>query len=495
MSLCCKSGVYCRRTFDNILIMQNLTATFCLTIALLLGSTGQPIAQASKDKPSPKWTTIQGRSDCSIWNRMPQDQEQVFWNGNCKNGKAHGEGTLTYRFSFNSTMVEEVYRGSLRNGKNHGYGEYTWSGGDVYAGEFNDSDITGLGTWFYNTGKKYVGEVRNGSREGLGMLTGKDFHVAGEFRDEKLKGLTIVTLPDPNTQSDQPIRRTPVTIRVVEDFKTKRILQKFYVRRLVKDKIFGSYRLERAETKIITFGNGDKYVGGLENGKRHGHGVYIESGGSKYVGEFDNNQYSGLGIILFKDGNKYVGPFKYGIPHGKGVATEASGETYIGKFRRMRGYKRGTVHFDGTITNPNGQVEEVESIMKFQHLEREKSDDIQSVQSDLGDILINAYFSYIQVKECNKQNSMYISSREVKTSRSQIARIESYLKGKDKTLDTESTWNAASKKWENSSGKLFRVGSLTGQYNQQLKQMCRLSYMQLNSVQIPGTQKKRTKDF
>jgi len=40
---------------------------------------------------------------------------------------------------------------------------------------------------------------------------------------------------------------------------------------------------------LVLFANGDKYIGGLENGKKSGKGLYIYSDGSAYKGTWDND--------------------------------------------------------------------------------------------------------------------------------------------------------------------------------------------------------------
>ena len=125
-----------------------------------------------------------------------------------------------------------------------------------------------------------------------------------------------------------------------------------------------------------------------------------------------------------------------------------------------------------------------------------KSEKVRSAgQGSIVNTLENSYVAYMTIKACHEQSTMYISSSEVKRSRSQIKRVESFLKGKDKTINTDATWDSAGKKFDTTLGKMLQLGALTGQYNQMLQQRCRLSFMALNSVQMPGTKKKRTKDF
>ena len=86
----------------------------------------------------------------------------------------------------------------------------------------------------------------------------------------------------------------------------------------------------------FTYTNGDKYVGGWKDDKRHGQGTYTfgpgEFYGDVYVGEYKDGMYHGQGIYTFADGSKYVGEFKDDKRHGQGTYTFADGERYAGFF-------------------------------------------------------------------------------------------------------------------------------------------------------------------
>jgi len=73
--------------------------------------------------------------------------------------------------------------------------------------------------------------------------------------------------------------------------------------------IFGDYI--REGLGILTYPNGDKYVGEWEDGIFNGYGTYT-FGEIKYEGEWKNGMYNGQGTITFPDGIKFVGEFKDG---------------------------------------------------------------------------------------------------------------------------------------------------------------------------------------
>jgi hypothetical protein len=115
--------------------MKTLLTTFCLTIAVLLGSAGMSFALPP----------------------CPSDHHQ-YWH-NCF-------GILTdYRGK---------YVGEFKDGKEHGQGTYTQTGSYIYLGEYKDGERHGQGTFTWKDGRRYSGEWRNGQANGRGIKTFPD---------------------------------------------------------------------------------------------------------------------------------------------------------------------------------------------------------------------------------------------------------------------------------------------------------------------------------
>lgn len=72
------------------------------------------------------------------------------WQGNWKDDKQHGKGTLV---SDNGT-----YQGMWKDGKKHGQGELKLTNGEVYTGEWAEDMRHGQGVHFYNDERKYEGQ-------------------------------------------------------------------------------------------------------------------------------------------------------------------------------------------------------------------------------------------------------------------------------------------------------------------------------------------------
>jgi len=100
---------------------------------------------------------------------------------------------------------------------------------------------------------------------------------------------------------------------------------------------------------VITYPNGEKYVGEFKDGKRNGQGTYTFPDSSKYVGEFKDGLRNGQGTYTFPDSSKYVGEFKDGLRNGQGTFTFLDGTKYVGE------WKDGKYNGQGTLTWSDGR--------------------------------------------------------------------------------------------------------------------------------------------
>ena len=96
------------------------------------------------------------------------------------------------------------------------------------------------------------------------------------------------------------------------------------------------------------FANGDKYEGEYRDGEKQGYGTYEFKKGDRYVGYFEDGQYHQWGAYLFANGDKYFGQYTKGKRNGKGTLSRANGERYEGEF------KGGKRHGLGRCTFKNG---------------------------------------------------------------------------------------------------------------------------------------------
>jgi S1-C subfamily serine protease len=164
--------------------LRNLTARFCLTVAVLFGSAG--VSFALPDCPS----------DQFLFNCFGT---RIFTNGNeyvgeFQNDKRNGQGTFTYADG-------EEYVGGWKNNNEHGQGTFTYADGDEYVGGWKNGKKHGQGTYTYTDGDKYVGGWKNGKQHGQGTATfiiGSKY--VGEYKYGKKHGQGTYTHADGTTE-------------------------------------------------------------------------------------------------------------------------------------------------------------------------------------------------------------------------------------------------------------------------------------------------------
>ena len=86
------------------------------------------------------------------------------YEGEYKDGKPNGHGTLTYSYGLK-------YVGQVKDGKEDGAGTLTFSDGREYVGQFKCGKPNGQGTFNWPGGTTYTGQWKDGKEDGAGTLT------------------------------------------------------------------------------------------------------------------------------------------------------------------------------------------------------------------------------------------------------------------------------------------------------------------------------------
>jgi hypothetical protein len=110
--------------------------------------------------------------------------------------------------------------------------------------------------------------------------------------------------------------------------------------------------------------------------------------------------------------------------------------------------------------------------------------------------LKNSYTQYMMVRECHKTNVMYIGYSQMESAKFTIKRVEEYYKSKGKNINTNDVWKISAKEFDENMGVTFSILQMVGDYDPKISVVCRLNLMGLTSFQVPGAEKEiRKKDF
>ncbi len=112
-----------------------------------------------------EWITC-NKAGCKILDPYYFDGATMVWEGNCKDGKADGNGKL---IKYNKGIYESTYEGEYANGIREGKGKFTHNDGTVKEGTFVNGQLTGKGTMTSENGLKYEGEFINYRFHGEGI--------------------------------------------------------------------------------------------------------------------------------------------------------------------------------------------------------------------------------------------------------------------------------------------------------------------------------------
>jgi len=108
--------------------MKNLSILIC---TIILFSCGEGNKKQSDLVLEEGWKKI--NNNCLIYDINLEDQDSIFWDGDCFEGKANGFGIMK---KFRNDEMIYKFEGNFLNGEKLGFGKQTYLNGAVYEGEF-----------------------------------------------------------------------------------------------------------------------------------------------------------------------------------------------------------------------------------------------------------------------------------------------------------------------------------------------------------------------
>ncbi len=187
------------------------------------------------------------------------------------------------------------YEGDLKDGKRHGKGTLTFKDGGKYVGDWKNGKFQGKGTLTLPEGVKYFGELE--------FPEGGEY--VGQFKDGKMDGKGTLTFMDDSEYLEwhgggKKDSYPTDNVQETETFGDG-------------GKYVGEWKNGEFHGKgTLTFPDGRKYVGKFDGGFEEGDGTLSFPDGDKYVGQFHRGVEHVQGTLTFTSGNKFVGEFLYG---------------------------------------------------------------------------------------------------------------------------------------------------------------------------------------
>lgn len=192
------------------------------------------------------------------------------------------------------THSQEQVTGCIYGDCFNGFGQLTWEDGGVYTGYWENGNPKGLGM-FHSPQIKMWGEFNGKKLVGFGGMCFLDNNETsvGEWKDGKRDGSFYVLDTKTNQwfgakfQNDKFVSRTSSTGCMSGDCSDG----------------FGNFQ----------WGDGLRYNGEFQDGKRYNKGTFFWPDGTIYSGEIRYEQANGKGLYLFSNGLYFEGTVKEGL--------------------------------------------------------------------------------------------------------------------------------------------------------------------------------------
>mgnify|MGYP003656519621 CR=1 FL=1 len=103
----------------------------------------------------------------AVHNPNPKSGESISWSGSCRDGFAHGPGTIAW---FLDDKPNGRFEGALVKGRIEGEGTADYPSGNHYTGDFLRGQPNGSGIFYFADGRRFEGDWRDGRPEGAGVI-------------------------------------------------------------------------------------------------------------------------------------------------------------------------------------------------------------------------------------------------------------------------------------------------------------------------------------
>lgn len=166
----------------------------------------------------------------------------------------------------------------------HGHGVYSYTNGSVYEGQWVDGRKQGQGKQMQPDGSVYTGDWRDNQQHGQGRMrwvNGDSYD--GQWSDGHMHGKGVFVSAN-------------------------------------GDRYEGSFVVnQRDGAGVLTRRNGERFEGHWKTGAREGKGILTKPGLGVIAGQWSNDTLDGDATVTFSNGERFVGALQNELPHGKGT--------------------------------------------------------------------------------------------------------------------------------------------------------------------------------
>lgn len=212
------------------------------------------------------------------------------YTGAFKNGNMEGRGHAKFDLLNGG---QDEYRGRFKGSKFNGRGTFMWADRTSLTGLYEDNYCNRIGRKVYPDGREYTGELRYDLEHGKGIVTEpqkKRFvaiwtngKVVEELFDSCAPEMDLKLEPCKDSSDEEgkpPSPRSPTSTSKAVNLPLLPICDES-----------GKLLSGRA---IVTFLNGDKYVGYMKAGRKNGRGMYVYADLTMYKGIWSEDMLEGI---------------------------------------------------------------------------------------------------------------------------------------------------------------------------------------------------------
>lgn len=196
--------------------------------------------------------------------------------GEFEQGHLEGNGNVTFLGQGGNL---DKYQGDFRKSMFHGFGCFSWASGHSLSGLFDENFCSSVGRKAYPEGQVYHGELQMDLEHGKGVLVLGDQRLIGIYRDGRcVEELFEMFVP-------------ALELDAIEGEEWQKVFGGFREAEVPKEGRPGLPETNEdgdpAEGEaVVLYLSGDKYVGRVKGGKKHGLGMYVYADLTAYKGQW-----------------------------------------------------------------------------------------------------------------------------------------------------------------------------------------------------------------